>query len=46
MIMAVSALVAKTPNPTEEELKKTVSNVCRCGTYDRVREAVASLSEA
>ena len=46
MIMAVSALVAKTPNPTEEELKKTVTNVCRCGTYDRVREAVASLSEA
>jgi isoquinoline 1-oxidoreductase subunit alpha len=46
MIMAVSALVAKTPNPTEEELKQTVSNVCRCGTYDRVREAVASLSEA
>lgn len=46
MIMAVSALVAKTPNPSEEELKQTVSNVCRCGTYDRVRGAVASLSEA
>lgn len=46
MIMAVSALVANTPNPTEEELKQTVSNVCRCGTYDRVREAVASLPEA
>ncbi len=46
LIMAVSALIAQTPNPSEDELKKTVSNVCRCGTYDRVREAVASLAEA
>lgn len=46
MIMAVSALIAQTPNPSEDELKQTVSNVCRCGTYDRVREAVASLAEA
>ncbi|MBD24159.1 MAG: (2Fe-2S)-binding protein [Candidatus Marinimicrobia bacterium] len=45
MIMAVSALFAKTPNPKEDELKQTISNVCRCGTYDRVREAVASLVE-
>ena len=45
MIMAVSALLAKTPNPKEDELKQTISNVCRCGTYDRVREAVASLVE-
>ena len=45
MIMAVSALLAKTPNPKEDELKQTISNVCRCGSYDRVREAVASLVE-
>ncbi len=45
MIMAVAALVAQTPNPSDDELKQTISNVCRCGTYDRVREAVASLSE-
>ncbi len=45
MIMAVAALTATNPNPTEEELNKTISNVCRCGTYDRVREAVASLPE-
>jgi len=43
--MAVAALTATNPNPTEEELNKTISNVCRCGTYDRVREAVASLPE-
>lgn len=46
MIMAVAALVARTPQPSEQELADTVTNICRCGTYDRVREAVASLSNA
>ena len=44
MIMAVAALVAHTPHPSDAELAETVTNICRCGTYDRVREAVASLS--
>ena len=44
MIMAVAALVAHNPKPSEAELATTVTNVCRCGTYDRVREAVASLA--
>ena len=46
MIMAVAALVAKTPAPGEDALKETVTNVCRCGTYDRARDAVASLGKA
>jgi isoquinoline 1-oxidoreductase alpha subunit len=46
MIMAVAALVAKNPKPTDDELAATVNNVCRCGTYDRVRSAVASLTNA
>ncbi len=46
MIMAVAALVAQNPKPSNEELAETVTNICRCGTYDRVREAVASLSNA
>jgi isoquinoline 1-oxidoreductase alpha subunit len=46
MIMAVAALVARTPNPTDDELAQAVTNICRCGTYDRVREAVASLASA
>ncbi len=46
MIMAVAALVAKNPKPSDTELAETVTNICRCGTYDRVREAVASLASA
>jgi isoquinoline 1-oxidoreductase subunit alpha len=45
MIMSVVSLLDKTPNPSDEELKQTVSNVCRCGTYQRVRAAVDSLKE-
>jgi isoquinoline 1-oxidoreductase alpha subunit len=46
MIMSVVSLLDKTSNPSEEELNQTVSNVCRCGTYQRVRAAVDSLKEA
>src|SRR3954467_5105574 len=44
-IMAVAALVAHNPKPTDSELAQTVTNICRCGTYDRVREAVAALAQ-
>jgi isoquinoline 1-oxidoreductase alpha subunit len=40
MIMAVSALLAETPKPTDDEIDATVSNICRCGTYPRIRKAV------
>jgi isoquinoline 1-oxidoreductase alpha subunit len=46
MIMAVAALVAQNPKPSDTQLAETVNNICRCGTYDRVREAVASLATA
>lgn len=46
LIMAVAALTAQHPSPSDDELKATVTNICRCGTYDRVRTAVASLSKA
>ena len=46
MIMAVAALVAQNPQPSNAQLAETVTNICRCGTYDRVREAVASLRNA
>lgn len=46
MIMAVAALVAQNPKPSDAQLAETVNNICRCGTYDRVREAVASLATA
>ncbi|HEY3404847.1 MAG TPA: (2Fe-2S)-binding protein [Ohtaekwangia sp.] len=40
-IMSASALLLKNPKPTLEEIENTMhSNICRCGTYHRIREAV------
>jgi isoquinoline 1-oxidoreductase alpha subunit len=44
MIMAVSALLKTKPHATEDELASTVTNICRCGTYPRIREAVRALA--
>jgi len=46
MIMAVSALLAENPAPTDDELAKSITNICRCGTYPRIRAAVHSLAPA
>src|SRR5580765_150648 len=40
-IMAAAALLAKTAHPTDEEINSFMSaNICRCGTYDRIRRAI------
>jgi len=40
-IMAAAALLAKTPQPSDEQITQTMSgNLCRCGTYDRIRRAI------
>jgi aerobic-type carbon monoxide dehydrogenase small subunit (CoxS/CutS family) len=40
-IMAAAALLAKTPHPTDEQITEFMSgNICRCGTYERIRRAV------
>lgn len=44
-LMAISALLKQTPKPTEEQLAASISNICRCGTYDRIRAAVARVVE-
>jgi isoquinoline 1-oxidoreductase subunit alpha len=44
MIMAVSALLATTPAPTDAQLADAVTNICRCGTYPRIRAALHALS--
>jgi len=44
MIMAVSALLADNPTPSDEEIASTITNICRCGTYDRIRTAIRSLA--
>ncbi len=44
MIMAVSALLRTTPSPSDEELDGAITNICRCGTYPRIRAAVRALT--
>jgi isoquinoline 1-oxidoreductase alpha subunit len=39
-IMAVAALVAKTPNPTDDQMDAAITNICRCGTYQRIRAGI------
>ncbi len=42
-IMSAAALLAHTPNPSDEEIDVAMAgNICRCGTYQRIREAVRS----
>ena len=39
-IMAATALLAKTPKPTDADIDTAMTNICRCGTYQRIRAAV------
>ena len=39
-IMAAAALLAKKPNPTDADIAQEITNLCRCGTYARIREAI------
>ena len=40
MIMAAAALLAAKPHPTDAEIDAAMTNICRCGTYNRVRAAI------
>lgn len=46
MIMAVSSLLANNPNPSDADIDAGITNVCRCGSYPRVRKAIRSLATA
>jgi isoquinoline 1-oxidoreductase alpha subunit len=46
MIMAASALLARNPNPSDAEIDANITNICRCGSYPRVRKAIRSLANA
>ena len=39
-IMAAAALLRKTPQPTDRQIDEAMTNICRCGTYDRIRSAI------
>jgi isoquinoline 1-oxidoreductase alpha subunit len=38
--MAVAALLARNANPSDSEIDREVTNICRCGTYVRMRTAI------
>ena len=44
VIMAVAALLAQSPHPTDDEVDAELSNVCRCGTFVRMRAAIRDLT--
>jgi isoquinoline 1-oxidoreductase alpha subunit len=44
MIMAATALLAKNPKPSDADIDAAMTNLCRCGTYARVRTAIHALA--
>jgi len=44
VIMAVAALLERSPAPGDEEIEAEITNICRCGTYGRMRSAIHSLA--
>ena len=42
MLMAAAALLARNPNPSDADIDAAITNLCRCGTYPRIREAIQS----
>ncbi|MGN8005969.1 (2Fe-2S)-binding protein [Acidovorax sp. 22279] len=45
MIMAAAALLKRTPKPTNEEIDAGITNLCRCGTYPRIRAAIRIVAD-
>lgn len=45
-VLAATALLTETPNPTDEDIEYAMVNLCRCGTYNKIRAAVRDASEA
>jgi isoquinoline 1-oxidoreductase subunit alpha len=43
-IMAASALLARHPQPTEADIDREMTNICRCGTYAEIRSAIHKAS--
>lgn len=46
MIMAVSALLNSKPKPTDADIDGAITNICRCGTFQQVREAIHAAAKA
>jgi isoquinoline 1-oxidoreductase alpha subunit len=46
MMMAVVALLKEKPKPTDADIDATITNICRCGTYQRVRAAIHAVADS
>ena len=46
VIMAVVALLRAKPKPTDADIDATITNICRCGTYQRIRTAIHAIANA
>ncbi len=45
IIMAVASLLARNTSPSDQDIDRTITNICRCGTYNRVRAAIHRAAE-
>ena len=45
MIVAVTAFLKQTPHPTDEDIDASITNICRCGTFVRVRRAIHAIAQ-
>ena len=45
MIMAVASFLDSNPSPTDEDINRAITNICRCGTYPRIRKAIHRAAE-
>jgi isoquinoline 1-oxidoreductase alpha subunit len=45
MIMAAAALLSAKPNPTDADINEAMTNICRCGTYNRVRAGIKAAAK-
>ena len=45
MIMAVAGLLKSTPNASDDDIEESITNICRCGTYPRIRKAIHALRD-
>jgi len=46
MIMAATALLASNPNPSDDDIDAALTNICRCGSYPRIRKAIKRAASA
>ena len=46
MIMAVAALLRTNPKPSDADIDAAITNICRCGTFQQVRDAIHTAAKA